>query len=258
MKDLLELRNRRHRERAGLTRVEGYEELDLALRCGVKPKILVYCPLLLRHETERQFLDRFRELGADLYEVSEHVFRHVSYREGPDGWLAVVPKPGIELQDVKLPESPLVLVAEGIEKPGNLGAIFRTADAAGCDLIISASGVTDIGNPNVVRASKGTVFSVPVMETTDSEALTWLRDKGIAVISASPDATTTYTQADMRGAVAIVVGAEHGGLSQLWRDEARELVRIPMHGVVNSLNVSVSCALLAYEALRQRSHTERR
>jgi RNA methyltransferase, TrmH family len=176
----------------------------------------------------------------------------VSYREGPDGWLAVVPAISAGLDQLRPGPRPLVLVSAGLEKPGNLGAILRTADAAGVAAVIAADPVTDWGNPNVVRASKGTVFSVPVASAPTAEVLQWLTARRLRVVAATPDTSTLVTEADLTGATAIAVGAEQTGLSPEWLERADIRVRIPMFGKADSLNVSTSAAIILYEAVRQR------
>jgi TrmH family RNA methyltransferase len=251
IKHLVALRDRRQREVDGQMLVEGYDELTLALEAG-KPLELFYCPAIIRHPDQLQLLDQARQAGAELVEVTERVFEKIAYRENPDGWLAIFPLIHRRLDELSLGANPLIVVVEAIEKPGNLGAILRTADAAGVNALISCDPVTDLGNPNVVRASKGAVFSVPVAEAGTSETLAWLRAHGIRTIAATPQAKLSYTEVDMRGPVAIAVGAEKPGLSPAWLDEADFGVLIPMVGRVNSLNVSIASALLIYEAIKQR------
>ncbi len=252
VRHLLALRDRREREQAGQMLVEGYDELALALACGARPLELYHCPALMRDPAQARLLARAQQAGAELIELSERVFARVAYRDGPDGWLAVFPLIRRKLTDLSLSASPLLLVAEAVEKPGNLGAMLRTADAAGVDALISCDPNTDLGNPNVVRSSKGALFSVPVAEAGSDETIAWLRQRGIAIVAATPAAEADFDQVDLAGPLAIAVGAEKDGLSRLWLDQAGVRVRIPMQGRVNSLNVSIAAALLVYEALRQR------
>jgi RNA methyltransferase, TrmH family len=191
-------------------------------------------------------------LGAEVVQVSRPVFEKISYREGPDGWLAVVPAVPSELSRLELGPRPLVLVCAGLEKPGNLGAILRTADAAGVAAVIAADPVTDWGNPNVVRASKGTVFSVPVASAAGPEVLAWIAGRGLRLVAATPDASQLISETDLTGPTAIAVGAEQTGLSADWLDRADVRIRIPMFGRADSLNVSTSAAIITYEAVRQR------
>ena len=180
------------------------------------------------------------------------VFEKMSQRENPDGWLAVFPIPQISLEDLKLGPSPLIIIAEAIEKPGNLGAILRTADAARVDAVLVCDPHVDAYSPNVVRASRGTVFTVPVVETKSAQALVYLQQHGIPVLAATPSAEVEYTRLDLRGPLAVAVGTEDQGLSTLWMDHADTRVKIPMMGKVNSLNVSIATALIVYEVVRQR------
>jgi TrmH family RNA methyltransferase len=252
VKQVVALRDRRDRERSGLMRVEGFEELALALASGARPHDLFYCPALFREPGQQELLGHVRAAGSQLIEVSEPVFRKMAYREGPDGWLATFPTIERALDDLRLSPSPFLVVAEAIEKPGNLGAILRTADAAGVDAVVASNPLTDWGNPNVVRSSKGAVFSVAVAEAPNATTLGWLRRHGIRIVAATPQATLRHDQADLAGPVAIAVGSEKHGLSDEWLEAADVAVRIPMYGRVNSLNVATAAALLIYEAVRQR------
>jgi TrmH family RNA methyltransferase len=247
------LRNRRDREQTGLMRVEGFEEISLAIASGLILRSLYYCPALFSSSEQVVLLDIIRSAGAELVEVSRTVFEKISYREGPDGWLATCPSFAHGLEHLQLGRCPCLLVAEGIEKPGNLGAMLRTADAAGIEGVIAADPVTDWGNPNVVRASKGAVFSVAVAQASTPETIAWLRSNGIRIVAATPQSAMPYTQARFVDPVAIVVGSEKQGLSAEWIDAADVQVTIPMLGRVNSLNVATAAALLVYEVVNQRT-----
>ncbi|HSO64997.1 MAG TPA: RNA methyltransferase [Ornithinibacter sp.] len=254
LKAVLALRRRRVREEEGRTVVDGYAELALALDAGVVPETVLHCPELMRDpEGQSALVERARALGASTIRLSRQAVEKVAYREGPDGVLAVVPVAGVALADLDLPPSPLVLVCEGIEKPGNLGAMLRTAEAAGVAAVVAADPVTDWGNPNVVRASKGTVFSVPVATAGIREVLEWLRDSGIRLVATTPGTDTVHTAVDYRGGVAIAVGTEKEGLTNAALGAASERVRVPMVGRVNSLNAATAAAVVVYEAVRQRS-----
>ena len=252
IKAVAALRGRRDRDRAGLMPVEGYDELSLALSSGTVPAQLFYCPALFPDPAQMQLVERLRTMGTDLIEVNERVFEKIAYRSDPDGWLATFPIPRRQLSDLRLSANPFLVVAESVEKPGNLGAILRTADAAGIDAVISSAPLTDWGNPNVVRSSKGALFTVQVAEADNATTLAWLRDRNISILAATPEAETIYTEADMGRPVAIVVGTEKHGLSAEWVGRADMQVRIPMVGRVNSLNVSIATALLVYEGVKQR------
>jgi RNA methyltransferase, TrmH family len=254
VRQLVALRRRRGRDEAGVTLVEGRAEIELALAAGVAPRSLYYCPALAGPPEAglASLAGRARDLGADVIRVSRPVFEKVSYREGPDGWLAVVPAVETSLAHLNLGARPLVLTCAGLEKPGNLGAILRTADAAGVTAVIAADPVTDWGNPNVVRASKGTVFSVPIASATSAEVLAWIAAHGLQLVAATPDATRLVTETDLTGPTVLAVGAEQAGLSADWLERADVRVRIPMLGLADSLNVSASAAIITYEAVRQR------
>jgi RNA methyltransferase, TrmH family len=251
IKQLVALRRRRERDQAGVTLVEGQAEIELALAAGVKPRALYYCPELSSPAGLHLPAD-ISALGGEVIRVTPVVFGKVSYREGPDGWLAVVPALATTLSRLDLGPDPLVLACAGLEKPGNLGAILRTADAAGAAAVIAADPVTDWGNPNVVRASKGTVFSVPVASGTGADVLSWIAARGLRIVAATPYASQLVTDADLTGPVVIAVGAEQAGLPPEWLQEADVNVRIPMFGRADSLNVSTSAAIITYEAVRQR------
>ena len=236
-----------------MTLVEGLAEVELALDAGVRPRTLYYCPALTTAGS-LSLADRAAELGTEVIRLNRPVFEKVSYREGPDGWLAVVPAVATSLSALALGPQPLVLICAGLEKPGNLGAILRTADAAGVAAVIAADPVTDWANPNVVRASKGTVFSVPVASATTTDVLDWIARHGLQIVAATPDAKQLVTETDLTGPIAIAVGAEQAGLSGEWLEHASRTVRIPMFGKADSLNVSTSAAIITYEAVRQRLH----
>lgn len=260
VKELVRMRRRRHRDRAGTILVEGFAELALAVRSGARPRSVFTCPELSAaaadHRPE-QLLRSCAEAGAELVRVSRPVFEKIAYRRSPDGWLALLPAVTTALDQLRLPPDPLVLVCESVEKPGNLGAILRTADAAGVAAVVAAGPVTDWENPNLVRASKGALFSVPVAEGTAAAVRDWLRRSGIRVIATTPQAPRAYPDADLTGRAAIVVGAEDQGLSGTWLTGADETVHIPMSGQVDSLNVATSAAIVTYEAVRQRAARRR-
>ena len=256
LKALGALRRRRTREQQGRTLVEGYAELGLALDAGVLPRSLFYCPELMGERARADDLvARIGELGGELVRLSRPAFEKAAYREGPDGFLAVVDTVDRRCADLSagLPEDALVLICQSVEKPGNLGAVLRTADAAGVAAVVAADPVTDWGNPNTIRASKGTVFAVPVASDTTAATLDWLREHGIPLVAATPETEVTHTDVDYRGPVAIAVGAEKTGLTDDLLAGADHRVRIPMVGRANSLNVATSAAVLVYEAVRQRA-----
>ena len=253
LKSLVALRRRRAREEAGLTLIEGYAELSLALDAGVVPRAVYFCPeLMLDPPTQQDVVRRVQALGSEVQQLGRAAFEKVAYREGPDGFLAVVDSVVRTCAELRVGPVPLALVCQGVEKPGNLGAMLRTADAAGIEAVVAADPVTDWGNPNLVRASKGTVFSVPVASDSTTQTLKWLSDNGIALAATTPDTHMDYTDVDYTGPIAIAVGAEKYGLTDEVLAAAAYRIRIPMAGRANSLNVAASAAIVIYEAVRQR------
>lgn len=250
VKALVRLRGRRARSAAGVTLVEGHDELTLALDAGLVPTELYWAPDLVG---DTALLARVEALGTAVASMSRPVFEKIAYREGADGWLAVAPAPGVGFADLVLGDPALVLVAEGIEKPGNLGALLRSVEAFGADALVSARPTTDLGNPNVVRASKGTVFAVQTATAPSEEVVNWARETGLRVVATTPAGTTPLAAADLTGPTALVVGTEATGVTDTWLDAADKTVVIPMAGRVNSLNAATSGALALYEAVRQRT-----
>ena len=268
IKNLVKLSKRRERDRRQVTVVEGVREISHLLSAGIIPHELYVCPELLDDETQALFT----QLQAMLtimptisppsppskepvtpvsFEVTAAIFEKIAYRVS-GGLVLVIPYVNQSLDQLTLSETPLVVVIEGVEKPGNLGAILRTADAAGVDAVIVCAGVTDLHNPNVVRASLGGLFTLPIAEAEADALLAWFVDHDIRVIAADPAATIDYTAHDLAVPLAIVMGSEAHGLSQRWLTSADAMVRIPMHGAVDSLNLSAATAIILYEALRQR------
>lgn len=240
------------RREAGLTIVEGRREFERAVENGWRP-VEVYVAPDVAGDAADVIVRLAERSGAPVTWVSGVAFRKMSYREGPDGLLAVGPLPGRHLDEIVLSEKPFLLVVEGVEKPGNLGALLRTADGAGVDAVIVCDPGTDLGNPNAVRASLGTVLYLPVAMASPTEAVEWLCRQGIPLVVASPNASSIYADIDLTGPVALAVGAEDAGLSCELLAAGDRAVRIPMNGRNDSLNVSVSAAVLLYEVVRQRA-----
>jgi TrmH family RNA methyltransferase len=245
VKYVVKLREKRQRERDGVMLVEGQYELEMALASGLHPSEVFYCP-----ELSTGWPASF--LNSKPVTVNRAVFEKMSYRDNPDGWLAIIPNPHQSLDSLPLSPAPFLVLAESLEKPGNLGAILRTADAAGVDGLLVCDPCTDVYNPNVVRASRGTLFTVAVAETSSSDALAFLRANKIQVLAATPHTDFLFTDVDLRQPVCIAVGTEDEGLTDFWMDNADLKVKIPMMGKVNSLNVSTSTAIILYEVVRQR------
>lgn len=255
IKDVIKLAKHSEREQRRVTVVEGERECAHALAAGIVPIEAYICSPLLNQEgiaiagQLQQFDAQRRTL---LMEVTAEVFAKIAYRGDSSGILLVIPYLSHHLHDIAPPAPAFVTVIEGVEKPGNLGAILRTADAAGVQAVIVSAGATDIHNPNVVRNSLGALFTVPVLESPLEQTIQWLRQRNIQIVAASPEATQTYTQIDYTLPTAIVMGSEAYGLSAQWRSAASELVKIPMFGAMDSLNLSTSTALMLYEVVRQR------
>lgn len=253
VKTVVKLRQRAHRDELGLMLIEGYREIKRALDNGYRPQQLLFCEaLFLKGTGEPPLIERCRNLGAEIVACSEPVFVKMAYRERPEGLLAVGPQIRRGLSDLKLPQNALVVVAEAIEKPGNLGTILRSADAAGVQAVIVCDRCTDLHNPNVVRASTGMLFAVPVVEADTADVLAFLRGRGFSILAATPHTDRLHTDVDLTGNVALVVGTEQYGLSQVWMEAADLRVRIPMLGQADSLNVAAATTILLYEAVRQR------
>jgi TrmH family RNA methyltransferase len=252
VKQLVKLRDRRPRDEAGVFLVEGYREVRRALEKGVKLQELYFSPDWFLGENEPALIAEAQAAGAQAFEFSKEAFAKVAYRERPDGLLAVAPQWKRGLGDLVLKPQPFLLVVEAIEKPGNLGTILRSADAAGVDALIVCDPVTDLFNPNVVRASTGVLFSVPVVVAESQPVRAWLKEKGIRAVATTPAAKELHTNTDLRGPLAIVMGSEQYGLSDFWLKESDAQVRIPMAGQADSLNVAMATIITLFEAVRQR------
>ncbi|MBS0654998.1 MAG: RNA methyltransferase [Verrucomicrobia bacterium] len=257
VKQAVHLRERHWRNKLGLFLIEGYREILRAQESKTKLDHLFVCPELFLGVNEPKLIEEARASGCKIITCTDKVFKKISYRDRPDGLLAIAPQLPRDLHflEEKLQgiSSPLLIIAEAIEKPGNLGTILRSADAAGAHGVIISNRCTDIYNPNVVRASCGTLFSVPVVEATSEEVLAWLHKWKIQIIAAMPQAQALYTDINMTGPTAIAVGTEQLGLSHTWKTSAHIQARLPMCGKADSLNVAMATTLILYEALRQRN-----
>ena len=245
------LRDRRERLDSGQTIVDGARECRRAIEARVPVVAAFVCRELIRTADAKAAVARLTADGAEIVEVSERAHDRLAFGNRGDGLVLVVRTPSTGLDALRLGPNPLVLVTEDVEKPGNLGAILRTADGSGCDAVIAIGG-TDLYNPNVVRASVGTVFTVPVAAASAGEVRSWLHKHGIRPLAARVEAAPRYWEVDLTGPLAFVLGSESDGLSSAWQDVEIEGVSLPMHGVADSLNVSVAAAVLAFEARRQR------
>ena len=263
IKNILKLNNRRQRDAQKRTIVEGIREVERALQCGIVPQEAYVCPELITTDEatavwqQLQALEEERQLA--LFAVTTDLFAKAAYRGQSGGILLVIPYLDHSLSSLSLSAAPLLLVIDGGEKPGNLGAILRTADAAGVDAVIvtsRANSGTDIHNPNVVRASLGALFSLPVVEAMSETLLPWLRQKQIQIAVLTPDGERPYTEANLKGALALVMGSEAFGIDPEWLAAADICLKIPMFGLVDSLNLSVATAVVVFEAIRQRNTPE--
>ena len=288
VKTLLALQEKaRLRKEMGLFVVEGRRELGHCIRAGFEIDTLFYCPEIAGcsgiHLPETSFgpppsklgsppltmprvarfpgsespnldmLQTILENAGQIVEVTREIYEKIAYRGGTEGMIAEVKVREMGLEDLELPENPLVVVLEGVEKPGNIGAVLRSADAAGADAVLICDPLTDLYNPNLIRASIGAVFTVQVVCCSSEEAIKWLKDNKINIYTAQLQDSSWYYDTDMTGGTAIVVGTEATGLTDGWRKAADGHIRIPMLGELDSLNASVSAAILLFEAVRQRN-----
>lgn len=247
IKNIIKLEKASERREQNRILIEGRREIERAVACGFVIDTLFVCPEISG--------------GCDsiparcVEEVSAEVFDKIAYREGSDGLLAVAIPKYADLHSFKPGKSPLIIVLETVEKPGNLGAIMRTADAAGVDAVIIADQRTDIYNPNAIRASVGAIFSVPLFASSSEECIKWLKDNNITIYCTYLKASIDYLDADFKKATAIVMGTEATGISEQWVEAADQNIIIPMNGIADSLNVSVCTAIVTFEAVRQRRRT---
>jgi RNA methyltransferase, TrmH family len=246
------LRERRERELSGLTIADGAREIGRAIAAGVGLVELFACAELITSAEAGAALDAARTAEVIVTSVSAAVLARLAFGDRSDGLVAVIRTPSTDLQRLVVPAEPLLVVAESVEKPGNLGAILRSADGAGADALIAADPRTDVFNPNAIRASLGTIFAVPIAVATTVATIAWLQAAGIAIVVARVDASLPYADADLRGPLAIVLGSEAHGLADAWSGPAIRAVRLPMLGIADSLNVSAAAAILLYETRRQR------
>jgi len=245
----------RYRRESGEMLVEGYREILRAMDNHHPVLQLFICPDFFLGTNEANLIERVQMQGGRIVRFDAELFQRMSYRDRPDGLIALCPHISLHLNDLVLPENPLLLVAVSIEKPGNLGTMIRSADAAGVHAVLVCDRNTDIHNPNVVRASVGTLFSLPVVECEGHAARTWLHDKNITPVATTPSATLLHFHADLAGPIALILGSEQFGLDQDWLSSIQTHIRIPMEGQCDSLNVSSAGSLVLYEALRQRKYS---
>ncbi len=249
IKTLLELQEKsKLRREMGLFVVEGRRELSHCLDAGFVPDTVFICPEIFDSSAEVYPLP----IGTKVFHVNRGVYEKIAYRGGTEGIIAEIKYKDRKLEDIELRENPLVIVLESVEKPGNLGAVLRSADAAGADAVIICDPLTDLYNPNLIRSSIGAIFTRQVVAATSEETIAWLKAHGISILTAQLQDSSLYYDTPMTGPTAIVMGTESTGLTDIWRKAADRHILIPMLGALDSLNVSVSAAILLYEAVRQR------
>ena len=244
IKSWFSLRDRKQRDATGLFLVEGFREIERMAQLDIASDTLIACPAIVDDHTRRPAQER-------VVTVSRAAFEKLSYRQNPDGWLAVVRQPPLDLSDITVSDRPFVVVVEGLEKPGNLGAILRTADSAGADGVVLSDCIVDVFNPNVVRTAQGSLFAVPIAVASHSDTAAWLEINSIDLLIATPEAAQTLWEAPIGDRVAVLVGAEHSGVSTVLREGAGT-VAIPMAGTADSLNAATAAAPLLFEVVRRR------
>ncbi len=247
IKNVVKLQKSSERREQNRIIIEGRREIERALACGFVIDTLFVCNELGAQSSEIK--------ANVIEEVSLEVFEKIAYREGSDGLLAIAIPRYSDLKNFKPKKNPLIIVLETVEKPGNLGAVMRTADAAGVDAVIIADPRTDLFNPNAIRASIGTIFSVPLFACPSEECISWLRENDIKIYCTYLKASIDYLDADFREGSAIVMGTEATGISDIWVEAADQNLIIPMNGIADSLNVSVTTAIVVFEAIRQRRNS---
>jgi len=252
VKKIVKLKHRKYRDLFGLTVVDGLREVRRAYQSGIELDEIFVCFDDLKNFGGQAVCDEVRSWGRELVEVSASVFEKMCFGDRTEGILATCRIPRQGLEPTALKADSLIVILDQIEKPGNLGAILRSCDGAGVDAVIVTDLRTDIYNPNVIRSSTGTIFSMTVMQASAFETCQFLKERKIRIIAATPDGRQIYYMTDLTGAVAIVLGSEDKGLSDLWVQQADIQMSIPMLGKADSLNVSNTAAILVYEALRQR------
>lgn len=250
IKQLIQLQEKaKTRKKTGTFLIEGLREMEIAIKGGYELVTILFLPELINLETLQKTIDN---RAIECIEISKEVYQKLAYRDTTEGILAVAKIKTHQLSDLQLSQNPLILVAEGIEKPGNLGAILRTADAANIDAVIIANPKSDLYNPNIVRSSVGCVFTRQIAVASSEEAIAFLQKRNIAIYCATLQDSTAYHTQDYQQPTALVVGTEATGITEIWRKNSKQNIIIPMKGVIDSMNVSVAAAILLFEAKRQR------
>ena len=251
IKTLLELQEKsKARRREGLFVVEGRRELLHCISAGYIPHTIFFCKDIILEKDLQELSD---VADCTFIEIPKHLYEKVAYRGSTEGVIAELHYKENSLEDLKLTKNPLIVVLEAVEKPGNLGAVLRSADAAKADAVIVCDPLTDLYNPNLIRSSIGAIFTVPTVAASSEDTIKWLKSKGIKIYTAQLQDSEWYYDTDMTGGTAIVMGTEATGLTDAWRKAADAHIKIPMLGKLDSLNVSVSAAILLFEAVKQRN-----
>ena len=253
IKQAVALREAKERRESGLTLIDGVREIYRAYAAEVEIEKVLVCSALLRERQDQHVLGLLKQRQVKIIEIVESVFEKIAFGQRLEGLLAIARVPQRSVSDLKPAGNALYVIAEGLEKPGNIGAILRTCDAADVDGLLLVDSKTDLYNPNVIRASTGTVFSVPTAIANNQAIVDFLDRYKIKTCSLFPESAKSYTDIDLTGPMAIVLGSEDKGLSEFWRKQADMDMKIPMKGKADSLNVSVCAAIVIYEAIRQRS-----
>ncbi|HOK04222.1 MAG TPA: RNA methyltransferase [Victivallales bacterium] len=246
------MREKKGRDKEKCTLIEGFRLLSRALECNVPILELYFCRKFFLGENEDKLISMAQLRGAKIFETNSNVFRKFAYRDRPEGLAAIIPIKQHSLKSFIPHENATYLVLQSLEKPGNLGSILRTADGAGVDGVIICEKRTDIYNPNVLTASTGAIFTVPIAEDLSENICKWLRKNKIKIVITSPHAKKKYTDENMTGSIAIVIGSEQCGLDKFWFKHADSEVYIPMLGMADSLNAAISASILLYEIARQK------
>ena len=249
IKQLIQLQDKaKVRKQLGLFVIEGQREIELAIKGGYEVETVLFCPEL-SGKAEKLKIQIAEHLKI---EISKDVYQKIAYRDSTEGIIAIAKSKPLQLSDLKVGKNPLILVAEGLEKPGNLGALLRTADAANIDAVIIANPKSDMYNPNIVRSSVGCLFTRQIAVATSEEAIAFLKEHHINIYCATLQDSTTYHTQNYNEPTALVVGTEATGITEIWRQNATKNINIPMQGIIDSMNVSVAAAILVFEAKRQR------
>ena len=249
IKSLVQLQEKaKTRKQTGTFLIEGQREISLALKGGYALQSILFVPEIIDYNTIKNIINQ----DLEFIEISKEVYQKLAYRDTTEGVLAIAEIKSLELADLKLSENPLILVAEAIEKPGNIGAILRTADAANIDAVIIANPKSDLYNPNVVRSSVGCLFTRQIATDSTENVIAFLKQKNINFYSATLQNSTAYHSQNYTSPTALIVGTEATGLTQAWREQSTSNIIIPMQGEIDSMNVSVAAAILLFEAKRQR------